>query len=60
MAFELGNVSLRKVSEGWEFSSELALEDFIWEHLETLLQLKPFQLSRVSFFTSNEAFHTGS
>jgi RecB family endonuclease NucS len=43
MVSDLGNVSLRKVSEGWEFSSELALEDFVWEHLEDLLQLKPFQ-----------------
>ncbi|MEO0374488.1 MAG: recombinase RecB [Cyanobacteria bacterium P01_A01_bin.17] len=43
MVSELGNVSLRKVSEGWEFSSELALEDFIWERLEDLLQLRPFQ-----------------
>lgn len=43
MVSELGNVSLRKVSAGWEFSSELALEDFIWERLENLLKLKPFQ-----------------
>jgi RecB family endonuclease NucS len=43
MVSELGNVSLRKVFGGWEFSSELALEDFIWEHLEHLLQFKPFQ-----------------
>lgn len=43
MISKLGSVSLRKVSEGWEFSSELALEVFIWEHLETLLQLQPFQ-----------------
>lgn len=43
MVSELGNVSLRKVFDGWEFSSELALENFIWERLEDLLQLKPFQ-----------------
>ena len=43
MVSELGSVSLRKVSEGWEFSSELALEVFIWERLEDLLQLQPFQ-----------------
>lgn len=43
MVSELSNVSLRKVSAGWEFSSELALEDFIWERLENLLKLKPFQ-----------------
>jgi len=43
MVSELGSVSLRRVSEGWEFSSELALEVFIWERLEDLLQLQPFQ-----------------
>lgn len=43
MTSKLGNVSLRKASEGWEFTSELALEGFIWERLEKLLQLKPFQ-----------------
>ena len=43
MFSKLGSVSLRKVSEGWEFSSELALEEFIWKSLENLLQLKPFQ-----------------
>jgi RecB family endonuclease NucS len=43
MVSELGNVSLRKVFDGWEFSSELALENFIWERLKDLLQLKPFQ-----------------
>jgi RecB family endonuclease NucS len=43
MVSALGNVSLRRVSNGWGFSSELALENFIWERLEDLLQLKPFQ-----------------
>jgi RecB family endonuclease NucS len=39
----IGSVSLRKNSEGWGFSSEIALEDFIWGNLGYLLQLKPFQ-----------------
>ncbi|MBE7383819.1 MAG: recombinase RecB [Leptolyngbya sp. SIO1E4] len=39
----LGTVSLRKTSEGWGFSSELALENFVWTHLRDLLQLHPFQ-----------------
>ncbi|MEM1279131.1 MAG: recombinase RecB [Cyanobacteria bacterium P01_H01_bin.152] len=43
MTQELGNVSLRKVANGWEFASELALENVVWEHLEDLLQLQPFQ-----------------
>lgn len=37
------NVFLRKTSQGWEFASEQALEDFVWNRLEDLLQLRPFQ-----------------
>ena len=40
---QIDNVSLRKTSQGWEFSSEQALEDFVWNRLEALLQLRPFQ-----------------
>lgn len=43
MVSELSGVSLRQVSNEWEFSSELALEVFIWERLQDLLQLQPFQ-----------------
>ncbi|MDB9529576.1 endonuclease NucS [Oscillatoria sp. CS-180] len=43
MGIELSNVSLQPVGKSWEFTSELALEDLIWERLETLLQLKPFR-----------------
>lgn len=39
----LGNVSLRKVAQGWEFASEKSLEDFVWSALEDLLHLRPFQ-----------------
>lgn len=37
------NVSLRKTSQGWEFASEQALEDFVWNHLNDLLHVSPFQ-----------------
>ena len=43
MRSEHSGVSLRRTSGGWEFSSEQALENFVWEHLEALLQLLPFQ-----------------
>lgn len=43
MASPLGNVSLRKVAQGWEFASEKSLEDFVWSTLEDLLHLRPFQ-----------------
>jgi len=39
----LGNVSLRKVAQGWEFAREKSLEDFVWSALEDLLHLRPFQ-----------------
>lgn len=32
---------LRKTGDGYEFSSEYALEEFLWEHLEQLFQVKP-------------------
>ncbi|MEM6452000.1 MAG: recombinase RecB [Cyanobacteria bacterium P01_D01_bin.105] len=37
------SVGLRKTSQGWEFSSEQTLEDFVWNHLGDLLQVNPFQ-----------------
>ncbi|HEY9879472.1 MAG TPA: hypothetical protein V6D29_13535 [Leptolyngbyaceae cyanobacterium] len=37
---QLGSVSLQQIFQGWEFSSELALENFVWSRLEFLLQLK--------------------
>ena len=36
-------VPLRKTAQGWEFASEQALEDFVWNHLEALLRVRPFQ-----------------
>lgn len=43
MTDQIENVCLRKNSHGWEFASEQALEDFVWKHLEDLLQVSPFQ-----------------
>lgn len=37
------SVGLRKTSQGWEFASEQALEDFVWHHLSDLLHVRPFQ-----------------
>lgn len=36
-------VTLRRIAGGWEFSSELALENFIWNHLAEVLGLTPLQ-----------------
>ena len=43
MTGQIENVCLRKNSQGWEFASEQALEDFVWNRLEDLLQVRPFQ-----------------
>lgn len=40
---QIENVCLRKTSQGWEFASEQALEDFVWKHLDDLLRVSPFQ-----------------
>jgi RecB family endonuclease NucS len=37
----LSGAALRKTGNGYEFSSEYALEEFVWENLEQLFQLKP-------------------
>ena len=37
----LAGAALRRTSTGYEFSSEYALEEFIWSNLEQLFQLKP-------------------
>ena len=37
------SVCLRKTSQGWEFANEQALEEFVWNHLEDLLHVSPFQ-----------------
>ncbi|MEE3719623.1 endonuclease NucS domain-containing protein [Tumidithrix elongata RA019] len=34
---------LRKIEQGWEFSEERLLEDFVWNHLETALDLIPLK-----------------
>ncbi|MEL6556246.1 MAG: recombinase RecB [Cyanobacteria bacterium J06621_11] len=43
MTEPMENVGLRKTSQGWEFVSEQALEEFVWHHLDDLLQVSPFQ-----------------
>ncbi|RCJ31820.1 recombinase RecB [Nostoc punctiforme NIES-2108] len=39
----LAGAALRKTSEGWEFASEAALEDFIWNNLQQLLGFTPLK-----------------
>ncbi|MCC5669208.1 endonuclease NucS [Nostoc sp. CHAB 5784] len=39
----LAGAALRKTSEGWEFASEAALEDFIWNNLQQLLGFTPLE-----------------
>lgn len=39
----LSGAALRKTGSGWEFASELALEDFIWENLSQLFKLTPLK-----------------
>lgn len=39
----LAGAALRKTGEGWEFASETALEDFIWENLQQLLSFTPLK-----------------
>ena len=36
-------VRLRKTGSGWEFESEIALEDFVWANLQQLLGLIPLK-----------------
>ena len=39
----LSGAALRKTGSGWEFASELALEDFVWENLPQLFRLIPLE-----------------
>ncbi|MBW4566192.1 MAG: DUF91 domain-containing protein [Mojavia pulchra JT2-VF2] len=39
----LAGAALRKTGEGWEFASEAALEDFIWDNLQQLLGFTPLK-----------------
>lgn len=39
----LSGAALRKTGAGWEFSSEAALEDFVWANLKQLLGLAPLK-----------------
>lgn len=39
----MGNIILHQTVTGWEFISEVALENFIWEHLTSLLHLTPLK-----------------
>ncbi|MBD2364680.1 DUF91 domain-containing protein [Anabaena minutissima FACHB-250] len=39
----LAGAALRKTGEGWEFASEAALEDFIWQNLQQLLGFTPLK-----------------
>jgi RecB family endonuclease NucS len=43
MKSDFNGVILRRIAGGWEFSSELALENFIWDSLEELLGLSPLK-----------------
>lgn len=43
MQSNFNGVTLRRVAGGWEFSSELALENFIWDNLEEVLGLLPLK-----------------
>ncbi|MBD2527591.1 endonuclease NucS domain-containing protein [Nostoc sp. FACHB-133] len=44
----LAGAALRKTGEGWEFASEAALEDFIWENLQRLLSFTPLKRQYVA------------
>ncbi len=37
------NYALESTPQGWQFSNEAALEDFIWEHLEPLFGYQPLR-----------------
>jgi len=39
----LSSAALRKIGEGWKFTSEAALENFVWENLPQLLGLTPLK-----------------
>jgi len=39
----LSGAALRKTGQGWKFSSEAALEDFVWATLKQLLGLAPLK-----------------
>ena len=39
----LSGAALRKTGSGWEFASELSLEDFVWENLPLLFKLTPLK-----------------
>ncbi|AVH68635.1 endonuclease NucS domain-containing protein [Nostoc sp. 'Peltigera membranacea cyanobiont' N6] len=39
----LAGAALRKTGIGWEFASEAALEDFVWDNLQQLSGLKPLK-----------------
>ena len=39
----LAGAALRKTGEGWEFASEVALEDFVWGNLQQLLGFTPLK-----------------
>ena len=43
MQSDFNGVTLRRIAGGWEFSSELALENFIWDNLEAVLGLIPLK-----------------
>ncbi len=39
----LSGTALQKTGNGWQFSSEVALEDFVWNNLNLLLRLTPLK-----------------
>lgn len=42
----IAGAALRRTFTGYEFSSEHALEEFLWNNLEQLFQLKPIVLQQ--------------
>ncbi len=42
----LAGAALRKTGIAWEFLSEVALEDFVWDNLQQLSGLIPIECSR--------------
>jgi RecB family endonuclease NucS len=44
----IGEVALRKSTAGWEFTSEAALEKFIWANLQELLGINPLKQQYIS------------
>ena len=44
----IGSAFLRNGVDGWKFSSEVALENFIWENLSKLFGVQPLKRQHIS------------